>query len=155
MKALTVRQPWASLIAAGYKPYEFRGANSVRQYRHAIGQRIAIQAGARKVRPKEVKDLIEALTNPKNLPCLLPEAALFLETMPIKSYPLGAILCTARLHTPITGIEAAERMGCHLNDSDREGTFNWGWPLTEIEPVPNIPCRGWQGLWNVPEGLLT
>jgi len=25
MKALTIWQPWASLIMAGYKPYEFRG----------------------------------------------------------------------------------------------------------------------------------
>lgn len=46
MYALTIWQPWASLIAAGCKPYEWRGW---RVPRNMIGRRIGIHAGARRV----------------------------------------------------------------------------------------------------------
>lgn len=49
MKALTVRQPWASLIALGVKTIETR---SWRAPKALIGERIAIHAG--KARPKDV-----------------------------------------------------------------------------------------------------
>ena len=47
MKALTIWQPWASLIAMGAKPYEFRGWKPPKSL---IGQRLAIHAGARPVK---------------------------------------------------------------------------------------------------------
>ena len=46
MKALTIWQPWASLIIAGAKPFEFRGW---RPPASLIGQRIVIHAAARKI----------------------------------------------------------------------------------------------------------
>ena len=156
MKGLTVWQPWASLIAAGMKPYEFRGVTSTRWMKPAIGQRIAIQAGARKVREKEVHALLVGLkgTLGARKPALAAEAELFLETMPIPNYPLSCILCTAVVGKPIHGAECARRLGMEVNDSDRPYTFNWGWPLTDIKPAAFIPCRGWQGLWNVPESIV-
>ena len=54
MKALTIWQPWASLIMAGAKPYEFRGWRAPRSI---IGQRIVIHAAARKVDRVEVFNL--------------------------------------------------------------------------------------------------
>jgi hypothetical protein len=42
MKAITVWQPWASLIAIGAKPYEFRGWQPPRAI---IGQRITEDSG--------------------------------------------------------------------------------------------------------------
>ena len=51
MKALTIWQPWASLIIAGAKPYEFRGWRAPRAL---IGQRIVIHAAARKIDRDEV-----------------------------------------------------------------------------------------------------
>lgn len=52
---LTVWQPWATLIAEGFKPYEFRGWPAPRSL---IGKRIAIHAGARPVRKDEVRQLL-------------------------------------------------------------------------------------------------
>lgn len=46
MRALTVWQPWASLIAVGAKPYEFRSWPAPAWI---VGQRIAIHAGVRKL----------------------------------------------------------------------------------------------------------
>ena len=58
MMALTVWQPWATLIALGHKPYEFRRWTPSRSL---IGQRIAIHAGARAVRRSEVVELMHQL----------------------------------------------------------------------------------------------
>ena len=154
MKALTVWNPWAMLIAAGFKPFEFRGWKPPASI---VGQRIAIHAGARKVKRHEVDALIAQVRGKlglRNAPCLLPEAATYLSTRPLASYPYKAIVCTARLGEPIRGDEAAERMGCQVNDSDRAGTFNWAWPMLDIAYVPSVPCRGAQGLWNVPEPVV-
>ena len=71
--ALTVWQPWASLIVAGVKPYEFRGWPAPRAYR---GAEIAIHAGARPVRRAEIADLILRLLDQNQAwtTCLKPEA---------------------------------------------------------------------------------
>lgn len=156
MKALTVWQPWASLIAAGHKPYEFRGWPPPKSI---IGERIAIHAGARKVKKSEVASLIRGLAealHPSQRPALAEGAFSYLCAVPIANYPLKAIVCTAVVGEPVRGDEAARRLGIPVatNDSDREGTFNWGWPMLDIKKVPGIPCRGAQGLWNVPKGLL-
>lgn len=59
MKALTIWQPWASLIVAGAKPFEFRGWSMPRSM---IGQRIVIHAAARKVNRVEANYLIAVLS---------------------------------------------------------------------------------------------
>src|ERR1700731_1099317 len=58
MKAITIWQPWASLIMIGAKPHEFRGYPAPRFVR---GQRIVIHAGARPVKPFEVEDLLRRI----------------------------------------------------------------------------------------------
>lgn len=147
MKALTVWQPWASLIGAGHKPYEFRGW---RPPKSIIGQRIAIHAGARKVQKQEVAWLIRGLDGTLDRaqrPALADGALSYLNAMPIPNYPRSAIVCTAVVGEPLPGDECARRLGIPVatNDSDREGTFNWGWPMLDIKKVPGIPCRGAQG----------
>ena len=59
MKALTIWQPWASLIAIGAKPYEFRGWAAPRALR---GQRIVIHSGVRPMRRQELQALWLRLT---------------------------------------------------------------------------------------------
>jgi hypothetical protein len=143
MRALTVWQPWASLIALGVKPYEFRRWPAPRAY---VGQRIAVHAGARPVKPREVRVLIEDARD-GNPGALVVEPALrFLEAVladPARA-PLGHVLCTAVLGAPVL----ADRVVV-ANDSDRAEHFNFAWPLTELEPlVPPVPARGLQGLWE-------
>src|SRR4051812_4622894 len=55
MMALTIWQPWASLIMAGAKPNEWRFWSLPPKY---IGQQIVIHAGARRVVLSEIEDLI-------------------------------------------------------------------------------------------------
>lgn len=50
MKALTIWQPWASLVMIGAKPYEFRRWDYRERQSGLQGQRIVIHAGARPVK---------------------------------------------------------------------------------------------------------
>lgn len=162
MKALTIWQPWASLIIAGAKPYEFRGW---RPPASIIGQRIVIHAAARKIDVEEAAWLYTVLhdRNDSDLyaafaaqSCLNPDLALpILERAWMKGkepLPMSVGLGTAIVGEPRLGTEIAEEFGVpRANDSDRDQHANWGWPMLEIEAWPErIPMRGAQGLWNWP-----
>ena len=154
MKALTIYQPWATLIMIGAKPYEFR-TRSYRGYpgRPAVGDRIAIHASARRIKLAEIEDLIDRVHSDQNTTGLIPDLAEMLlanvrdalKRKRPQPLPLGALLGTAVLGPPR---RADEVFGLVVEDSDR-GQFNWAWPLVEIvrfyEP---IPARGLQGFWN-------
>jgi len=150
MKALTIWQPWASLIILGCKPYEFRGWPA---HQSIIGQRIAIHAGARPVRKREIADLILRLKSDEAWATALHHDALpHLErwlTAP-GSLWRAAVLGTAVLQEPFMNSERiAEEFGGILNDSDRDNHANWAWPLVDIEPYdPPREARGAQGFWN-------
>lgn len=149
MKAITIWQPWASLIAEGFKPYEFRGWKAPDAL---IGQRIAIHAGARPVRRGEVLDLLARVrASGAGAVGLRGEAAAFLDR--IQSFPkslwLSSIVCTAVLGKPVSAREILGELGVVTNDSDRDEHFNWAWPLTEVEAVsPPRPARGALGFWD-------
>ena len=154
MKVLTVWQPWATLIAEGAKPYEFRGWKPPAKL---IGQRIAIHAGARKVRDREILDLLLKLETGEA--CLHEESArdvLCCALVDPAILTLSHVLCTAVLGEPKAGDACAREFGLDAgNDSDRAGTFNWGWPMLHIERVlPPVPWRGRQGFGEIPESLL-
>lgn len=159
MKALTVWQPWATLIAIGAKPYEFRGWKPPKS---VVGQRIAIHAGMRPVRQSEIRALIRGLRGDYGFtnPCLHREIALpILErildalfgTAEQLTVPLGHVVATAKVGEAKRGDQCAAEFGFDAgNDSDREGTFNWGWPMLDVEELmPPVPARGAQGLWDI------
>lgn len=163
MKALTIWQPWASLIIAGAKPYEFRGW---RPPASMIGQRIVIHAAARKIDKVGAMGLWNTLVERDYddigrilaaETCLHPEAA-----EPILSrvfqegadpLPMAAGIGSAIIGEPRLGTRIAEEFGVpRANDSDRDQHANWGWPMLEIEAWADpIPMRGAQGFWNWPE----
>ncbi len=150
--AITVWQPWATLICEGLKPFEFRGWPAPARLR---GTRIAIHAGARPVRRAEITDLLYKLSRSDWRVTGLVERDqaqdLLERTLNAPaSLPLSSILCTAVLGEPVRNAELAAKMGVPwTNDSDRNGHSNWGWPLTDIERLePFVPARGAQGFWT-------
>jgi hypothetical protein len=150
MLALTVWQPWASLIAAGAKPYEWRGWAAPRR---VVGQRIAIHAGVRAPLKREIGALCydldthgAALTS-LNVAIALPLLERWLAAPGM--LPLSSVLCTAIMGEPITAAAYAREHGVRAADSDRIDHTKWGWPLTDIEVLePFIPAKGAQGFWN-------
>lgn len=148
MKALTVYQPWASLIIAGAKPWEFRGRAVPRWL---VGRKLVIHAAARKVRPMEVNELLLAavengrwaetgLLREKALPILED-----VEDCPT-ILPLSACLGTVTIGEAIPAHLIAA-----LGDSDRTAHHVMAWPMTNPEPFPRPePMSGLQGFWNYP-----
>lgn len=140
MKALSLWQPWASLIAAGAKTVETRNW-FVESYRSGP---LAIHAT--KAKKPEGRDFM-------GYEQLVTEA---LGGVDFDDLPFGAIVAVAQLAriAPITeeGAEKLER------ENPREFAFgNYdlsegqrvAWVLRDIDPLPEpIPCKGRQGLWN-------
>ncbi|MBX9881239.1 MAG: ASCH domain-containing protein [Sphingomonas sp.] len=153
MKALTLWQPWASLVIEGCKPFEFRSWHVPRSI---IGQRIVIHAAAREVNHSECVRLLRALQQGGATAaetCLISEKAIpLLAGRSWLDYPLACGLGTAIVGEPRNGIDIAEEFGVpRANDSDRDQHANWGWPMLEIERWEQpIRMRGAQGLWNWP-----
>jgi hypothetical protein len=145
MKALTIWQPWASLIIAGAKPVEWR---SWRAPRWIIGQRIAIHAGARAAKPEEIADILERLDRGET--SLVPFYTFkLLNEVPVKGWPLSSVLGTALLGEPVPAIEWIYQHNPDFADSDRIDHQKFAWPLTDIVRFePPIPARGAQGFWR-------
>ena len=155
MKALTIWQPWASLVIVGAKPYEFR---SWRPYRAMIGERIVIHAAARPMVAEEVRGIVDRLQmGYADEVCLHRDAALAL-LLPLYHFkkptglPLGAGLGSAVIGEPRAGYDIAEEFGAErVNDSDRDQHCNWGWPMLDVEAwAAPMPHRGAQGFWSWP-----
>lgn len=169
MKAITIWNPWAHLIAAGVKTYELR---KWRPDPDLEGRRIVIHAS---VRQMEVAQLTEVINNLKSggrymtlkglsaIPVLerLRAAVVAAEaakgtldltgTLRSGVEPLepvyGAGLGTAILGRPRRLVDVLADQG------DRSIVdYKWfAWPLADFRPfVPPVPARGAQGLWNWP-----
>ncbi|MCC6172095.1 MAG: hypothetical protein IT481_08705 [Gammaproteobacteria bacterium] len=162
MLALTVWQPWASLIMVGAKPYEFRSRSylAYRPLRPEVGERVVIHAGARRIKPAEVEDLLARLESTEDATGLIADRAreLLLRLRQARKYqglPLAAGLGTVALGKPRNAGEifrGRDERGLP-QDSDR-GDFNSAWPVRSIEPFDApIPAKGAQGFWRWPHAV--
>jgi hypothetical protein len=160
VKALTIWQPWASLIIVGAKPYEFRPKSFLAYVSPpAIGERIVIHARARPVKPAEVEDLLKRLGTEADKTGLVPDIARQLllrcrEAAKYQALPLGCGLGTAVIGRPMN---AGKIFRGAVADSDRaavdESAYNWACPLDDIRAFDApVPMRGAQGFWNWPDG---
>lgn len=135
--AITLWQPWASLIEIGAKPFETRRG---RPPARMIGRRIAIHAALRRPRTGDVDDATHQA---------MCEA--FGSRVWLRALPLGAIVCTAVL---------AEALPAERVPHDRFGDYSpgrWAWRLDEVRPVePYVRAKGmrsWGWPWRVPDGV--
>lgn len=151
--ALTVWQPWASLIMVGAKPFEWRRWHAPVAY---VGQEIVIHAGARRLVRDEVEDIVDRLQHNDSAGGLIADKALEL-LLPILEFgqqlPTSAGLGTARLGAPRRAVDlvAAGEIASPY-DSDRVDEAVWGWPVSDIKRWADpMPMRGSQGFWRWPD----
>lgn len=142
MIALSLWQPWASLIAIGVKPYETRDWPPPAKL---IGQRIAIHAAKKAVSSDDRAWAAEHGAT---------------------DLPLGAIVCTARLIAayqcgPAVSCQAVRIVGYRGSKKgtapaellvDEFGDYalgRWAWALDTISRFSDpVPALGRQGLWT-------
>lgn len=140
MRAITIYQPWATLIAIGEKRFETRGWPT--NYRG----KIAIHA-AKKL-DKEIF-LREPL-----------RSVLDLHGYTVDNLPAGAIVAIANLvgcHKVIgnKGTVSAYLSNHKVVDGHELlfGNFDFGryaWEMTDSKWIDPVPAKGQQGLWNCP-----
>lgn len=126
MKALTLTQPWATLMALGAKRIETRSWST--RYRGPV----AIHAA--KWFPRYAREFAEVERTLGRLPGRL---------------PLGAVVATARLVDVRPTQEVAPSTSAleRLYGDYTPGRF--GWILADVVPLPEpIPARGSLGLWE-------
>ncbi len=152
MQAISLWQPWASLIAFGEKEWETR---SWHPPTHVIGQRIAIHAAK-----KWTWELIDDCSHPiislalKNHGVELPTT--YGRTIP-RILPLGVIVATAVL-------AEARKAGSLLSGgiiTDKEYSFGYyaigryAWRFTDVQALKEpIPFVGKQGFFEIPNHVF-
>lgn len=133
MKALTLTQPWASLVANGSKEYETRSWETM--YRGPL----AIHAA--KSYPKDCRALIEQHAFKWSLRD---------EVFPL---PLGAIIAVVDL-VGVRHIDLVFRLHQPKQFEYEFGDYSLGrfaWHIRNVRRLPlPIPCKGALSLWNVP-----
>lgn len=138
MKAITIHQPWATLIALGEKRFETRG--------WATKHRAPIAIHAAKKVDKDACDM-EPI-----------RSVLSAHGYTADNLPTGAIVAICQL---VECHKVIEDYGCSASvgeDFTRiihpEYNFGWydvgryAWELAYVKQIDPVPAKGQQGLWN-------
>lgn len=153
MKAISLWQPWATLVAVGAKKFETR--HWATTYRGPI----AIHA-ARKVSPEGCALVDELYAEHDEQFFKLVEARD--ECMSTKFHgglalPVGCVVAIAKL----VCVHRTETLPCNGLVDERERRFGnfapgrYAWQLIDINPLdPPAPAKGAQGLFELPAGWL-
>lgn len=138
MKAISLWQPWASLIACGAKDIETR---SWRAPASLIGQRVLIHAA-------KTRKGIDLLAK-DDLTDIAIRSQLEMADYPSpESLPLGALVASAIIDC-VVPIEELE--------PDPFGDFTpgrFGWRLSGVRSLPPTPWKGHQGFFDVDTSAL-
>lgn len=128
--ALTLIQPWATLIVLFWKDIENR-TWAPKPGMLKVGERFYVHAG----KSVDRAAFEWALTHVPGFRVVHPT---------IETLPSGAILGDVRFDGAVTGSASKWWAGGPI-----------GWRLAEPKPLPNIvPCSGALGLWKVPGDVL-
>ena len=165
MKALTIRQPWASLIAAGVKTIETRSWST--KYRGPLAIHAgkaapcSVFAGRSVGEDHRVGDWQVWYAGAESPPvyCMTPATG-----GPTTILPLGAVVATCTLADVVRvtphEMDVWEAGIGRLKDHDINqlpfGDFTPGryvFLLDRITPIDPVPCRGKQGLWHLPSDI--
>lgn len=180
MKAISLWQPWASLIACGAKPFETRHWAPPREL---IGQTIAIHA-AKKI-DRDAVALAQEIYMDRRYEGVVDRDKLFAmlkATPPAQAalfgkvfMPVGCVVCTVRLDAAFmlgepaagTAVPAASVMrrlisrpmpDCFTVRYDDFGDYapgRWAWLLRDPHPLnPPAPIIGRQGFFELPQGWM-
>lgn len=155
MKALSLTQPWATLVANGSKRIETRSWST--SYRGLL----AIHAS--KGFPGYAKECCYAAVFQRHL--RRNEGGQFYVADVIKSLPLGAIVATARLvdcvstNYPLAfGLDMTRKRPSEGTPEHSFGDYSanrFMWFLEEVQELPApVPRKGSLGLWEIPTEVL-
>lgn len=134
LPALTLWQPWASLIFCGVKEHETRSWPIPDRF---YGRRIAIHASATLPAARHVRPELAEL-------CVREFGSAWRTSM-----PYGAVLGTCVL----SGHVPTDQLRDHVHNDDLTAGIwddgRWAWILSTVAPLPApVPAMGAQGFWR-------
>ena len=150
MKAITILEPWASLIACGSKKIE------TRSWRTNYRGKIAIHAGKKFMHGSIEKFIaIEGWDRYAKMSRPLEQNNMYLE----EGVTLGCVVAIANLvdcvqftYSLLPGRNTILLNGQEVAESERMfgdcTAGRWGWILENIQRIEPVPAKGQQGLWN-------
>jgi hypothetical protein len=140
-KAISVWQPYATLLASGAKQFETRtwAPGSLH-----MGEPVLIHASKRWT--EDERDL--CLTDPAFFRALsaAKEAGL---PWDFDAPPLGCIVAVATFNSAWRSEELLPKISAQERHFGAYGPGYWGWHFPEVKPIQPIPWRGRQGLFSV------
>lgn len=143
--ALTVHEPWASLLVDGYKRFEFRSWRFPAGY---VGETIAIHAGKTFDRDAISQLLYWHQTATMEANGLTADAAEN-AILHADEATFGIVIGEVVFGRSITGHALAEDLGRGGPPPD-----NWGWPVLRAQRYARpFPARGRQGIWRLEDRL--
>ena len=128
MKAITLHQPWATLVAYGYKAIETRSWPVPSRH---LGHLVAIHAG----RQEDSRFRL---------------ASEVFDRLGVDQLPRGAVVAVARIMNcrPTEELAPAPPDRCFGDYSPGR----YGWELGDVRPISTpVYVRGYQGLWMLPD----
>lgn len=150
MKALTLTQPWATLVAIGAKRIETRSWHTRYRGPLAIHAAKGFPPRARKFTTEPI--CYEAVKSCRTLADVVKRGG------DLPAYPLGCVLAVCRLVDcrPTTlftrGADMAEAAYDLTLQEESFGDYSPGrfaWILDAVQPLPEpIPAKGMLGLWE-------
>ena len=145
MKAITIKQPWASLIVEGIKDIENRTWKCPQKY---IGQRVLIHASASKTLDHTPLDEIYSEQQLSDLLSRFTEYELCK-----REYPHGAIIGSVEIVDCVINHPSIWAEKTPL-DRQLENICIWNWILAYPTEFPEpIPCKGKLSFWDYPNIL--
>lgn len=147
MRALTIKNPWAVFIALGWKRIENRDWAPPA---HLIGKRIAIHAGAGKLRPIDQDELAETIRYDLLDSYKAESARLGLPPtvrgfMDLWESTRGRVVAGATLKAVHTSPETVPE------DQRIWWVGKCAWELTDLRRVEGPVIKGALGLWGLPK----
>ena len=134
MKALTLTQPWATLVAVGAKRIETRSWYTNQRGRIAIHAAKGFPLQARDIcQEKPFRDVLHALG------------------LTLFDLPLGAVIATAELWR-ILRIDYMVSALLPPPEPERSygdyAPLRYAWYLRDVWAIEPVPCKGHLGLWE-------
>lgn len=136
MKAISLWQPWASLIAKGAKRYETRSWPAPQ---YLIGQTLAICAA------KTTKG-IDAMLQSHELGLVCVNHGLLHD----EEIPFGVIVAVCQVIRAVRSEILLPQM--HCTEDMWCGDWSpgrWGWELGDVRAIRPVPVKGKQGIFNL------
>lgn len=156
MRALTIWQPFCSLILIGAKPYEFRPWPAPAWI---VGERIVLHAGKRKPHAQEIADIFDPLSIGQIPSCMtgakadkhIAAALDLLEPFWLRgrkeALPLAAGLGTVKVGESKRAID----LFAGEIDPDDINPDIWAWPMLDPRAFERpVPMSGNRKLWSWP-----